>query len=104
MLWALAGFVGMGVGFMWYWPITLALVSKAAPAKVNSTMMGSSFMALFVATTMMGWVGSFYDQMSSATFWTLDAAIGLSGAIAVFAVRKPLARTLDSERQGANLK
>jgi POT family proton-dependent oligopeptide transporter len=104
VLWALAGFVGMGVGFMWYWPITLALVSKAAPAKVNSTMMGCSFMALFVATTMMGWVGSFYDQMSDATFWTVDAAIGLAGALAVFVVRKPLARTLDPDRYATSPK
>lgn len=94
VLWALAAFFGMGVGFMWYWPITLALVSKVAPAKVNSTMMGCSFLALFIAITTMGWVGSFYDQMSSVAFWALDAGIGLAGAIIVFIFRQPLSRAL----------
>ncbi|MFL6730700.1 MAG: peptide MFS transporter [Sphingomicrobium sp.] len=40
VLWPLAGWFGMGAAFMWYWPITLALISRAAPEKVNSTLMG----------------------------------------------------------------
>jgi proton-dependent oligopeptide transporter, POT family len=94
VLWALAAWLGMGAAFMWYWPITLALVSQAAPAKVNATMMGCAFLALFVATTTMGWIGSYYDQMSSAAFWTLDAAIGFAGGALAFVVRRPLSRGL----------
>ena len=97
VLWALAGFFGMGLAFMWYWPVTLALVSKAAPAKMNSTLMGGSFLAIFIGIVVMGWVGSFYDQMSPATFWTLDAAIGFAGALIIFAVRGPLSRALKVE-------
>ena len=95
VLWPLLGWFGMGFGFMWYWPITLALVSKAAPPKVNSTLMGGSFLALFFASTIMGWVGSFYDQMSNAAFWTLDAAIALVSALVIFAVKRPVNRILD---------
>ena len=97
VFWALAGFFGMGAAFMWYWPVTLALVSKAAPAKVNSTLMGAAFLALFIGTVAMGWVGSFYDQMSPAAFWTLDAGIGFAGALIIFAVRGPLSRLLESD-------
>ncbi|HVR91282.1 MAG TPA: peptide MFS transporter [Novosphingobium sp.] len=99
--WALAGFIGMGFAFMWYWPVLLALVSRSAPAKVNSTMMGGAFLALFVGVTVMGWVGSFYDQMRPATFWTLNAAIALAGALLVFVVRRPLARALEPVPQQA---
>ena len=70
VIWPLLGWFGMGVGFMWYWPIALSLVSKAAPAKVNSTLMGGCYLALFFGSAIMGWVGSFYDQMSNAAFWT----------------------------------
>ncbi len=98
VLWALAGFFGMGVAFMWYWPVTLALVSKAAPGKVNSTLMGGAFLSLFVGSTTMGWVGSFYDQMSPAAFWTLDAAIGFAGALIAFLLHRPLSRTLGDRR------
>src|SRR6266550_1516345 len=39
----------MGIAFLYYWPTLLALVSRAAPAKVNATMMGLTFMSLFIA-------------------------------------------------------
>ena len=94
VIWALLAFFGMGVGFMWYWPVTLATVSKAAPAKVNSTLMGASYIAFFLGTTLMGWVGSFYEEMSNTAFWTLDAAIALAGALLVLALRKPLSNAL----------
>jgi POT family proton-dependent oligopeptide transporter len=95
VFWPLLGWFGMGFGFMWYWPITLALVSKAAPAKVNSTLMGATYLALFFASTIMGWVGSFYDQMSNAAFWTLDAAISLVSALVILALKRPVNRILD---------
>jgi POT family proton-dependent oligopeptide transporter len=94
VIWPLMGWVGMGIGFMWYWPITLSLVSKTAPAKVNSTLMGGSFLALFFASTIMGWVGSFYDQMGNAAFWTLDAAIALGSAVLILALKRPVNRIL----------
>jgi POT family proton-dependent oligopeptide transporter len=94
VLWALAGYVGMGVGFMYYWPITLAVVSTAAPAKINSTMMGVAFLALFIGSVAMGWVGSFYNEMSHIAFWSLDAAIGLAGALIAWLIRIPLGRRL----------
>jgi len=84
----------MGVGFMWYWPVTLATISKSAPAKVNSTLMGAAFLCLFFGTVLMGWVGSFYEEMSHAAFWTLDAAIAFAGTALMFILRKPLANTL----------
>ena len=95
VFWALAGFFGMGVAFMWYWPITLTLVSQAAPAKVNSTMMGGAFLSLFAGTVIMGWVGSFYEAMSNAAFWTLDGMIAFAGVLITLAVRRPLSRILE---------
>jgi POT family proton-dependent oligopeptide transporter len=75
--------------------VTLALVSRAAPAKVNSTLMGGTFLALFVGSVAMGWVGSFYDQMSPAAFWTLDAAIGFAGALIILLLAPRLKRELE---------
>ncbi|HYU95044.1 MAG TPA: peptide MFS transporter [Sphingomicrobium sp.] len=95
VLWPLLGWFGMGAAFMWYWPITLALISRAAPEKVNSTLMGGAFLSLFAGSIIMGWVGSFYDQMGNAAFWTLDAGIALAGALVIFAVTRPLTRALE---------
>jgi POT family proton-dependent oligopeptide transporter len=95
VVWPLVGWFGMGVGFMWYWPITLALVSRAAPAKVNGTLIGGTFLALFFASTLMGWVGSFYDRMSNAAFWTLDASISLVSALVILALKSRINRIVE---------
>jgi len=95
VIWPILCFAGMGFGFIWYWPVLLALISLAAPRKVNSTLMGASFLSLFVGSVIMGWVGSFYDQMSPAAFWMVDAAIGFAGAILVLLFGPMLKRALE---------
>ena len=92
--WPLACFAGMGVAFLWYWPVFLALLSRAAPAKVNATMMSGSFLALFVASVLMGWLGSYYGEMHPALFWMIDAGIGFAGGLVILLVGRPLARGL----------
>jgi POT family proton-dependent oligopeptide transporter len=98
VLWPLIGWFSMGVGFMWYWPITLALVSRSAPTKVNATLIGGTFLALFFGSTLMGWVGSFYDEMGNAAFWMLDGAISLVSALVILALRSSVNRILEPQR------
>lgn len=88
--WALGGFLVMGLAWMYYWPTTLAVVSSHAPRSVTGAMMGAAFLSPFLAHTLAGWVGSFYDQMTPATFWTMDAGIAAVGAAIMFAMRRPL--------------
>jgi POT family proton-dependent oligopeptide transporter len=85
-----------GIAFLYYWPTLLALVSRAAPASVNATMMGFAFMSLFVANNLIGWIGGFYEKMSPAEFWMLHAAIGALGGLLVLAFGRGLARVLAS--------
>ena len=95
--WAIAGWLIMGLGWMYYWPTTLAIVSKAAPPQFASTLMGVAFLSPFVAHVMAGWVGSYFDQMAPTTFWTMDAAIGAAGALLIFLLRKGLQHGLEDE-------
>lgn len=68
-----------GVAFMYFWPTLLALVSKAAPPKINATMMGVAFLTLFVANNLIGRIGAYYEKMTPIAFWALHAAIGAAG-------------------------
>src|SRR6185503_4781652 len=45
-VWPLLYCVIQGVGFIFYWPALLALVSRCAPPKINATMMGICFLVL----------------------------------------------------------
>lgn len=84
----------LGVAFMYYWPTLLALVSQAAPAKVNATLVSLCFMSLFIANNLIGWIGGFYEKMSPAAFWAMHAAIGAGGGLLVLLFGRRLGRTL----------
>lgn len=95
--WAVAGYLTMGLAWMYYWPTTLSLVSRVAPPAVVATMVGGAFISPFIAHTLAGMVGIMFDRMSPAAFWAMDASIGLVGALLLFAVNKPLSRALEAE-------
>src|SRR6185312_1065172 len=80
----------LGVSFLWQWPTLLALVSRAAPARLKATLMGAAFLSLFIANTTLGQVGRLYEHMAPAEFWTMNAAIASTGALLCFVFRARL--------------
>jgi len=71
-------------------------VSRAAPAKINATMMGVAFMSLFVANNLIGWIGTYYERMTPVQFWTLHAGIAAVGGVLVMLFGRMLTRALAS--------
>jgi POT family proton-dependent oligopeptide transporter len=88
-----------GVGFMYFWPPFLSLVSRAAPPKVNATMMGGAFLVLFVANNLIGWIGTFYEQLGPLAFWTLHAGIGGIGGVLALLFSRTFGRILEPQPQ-----
>jgi POT family proton-dependent oligopeptide transporter len=84
----------LGIAFLYYWPPILALVSRAAPPQLKSTLMGSAFLTLFVGNLFVGWIGGFYEHMTPAAFWGLQVAIGLAGAALALLLKRPLEKLL----------
>ena len=95
--WPFVYCVGLGIAFLYYWPTLLALVSRSAPARVNSFMMGIVFTSLFLGNILTGWAGSLYEKMSPVKFWALHAAIGAAGGILVLMFGSRLQRALRTE-------
>ena len=89
----------LGISFLYYWPTLLALVSRAAPAKVNATLMGLAFMSLFLSNTLIGWIGGFYEKMSPAAFWAMHAAIAAGGGLLVLLFGRRLSRALQTSEK-----
>ncbi len=84
----------LGIGFLYYWPTLLALVSRAAPASVKATLMGAVFLTLFIGNSIIGWLGSFYEHMTPAGFWAMHAGISAVGGVLTLGLRRPLLRAL----------
>jgi POT family proton-dependent oligopeptide transporter len=92
-----------GVAFMYFWPTLLALVSRAAPAKINATMMGVSFLTLFVANNLIGRIGAYYEKMTPAAFWGLHAAIGATGGLLMLLFARSLGRFVEPRPRAQEL-
>jgi proton-dependent oligopeptide transporter, POT family len=100
-VWPLLYCVLQGVGFIYYWPTLLALVSRCAPAKINATMMGICFLVLFIANNLIGWIGTFYAEMTPLAFWLMHAGIAATGGILILIAGPALKRVLEPrETQG----
>lgn len=95
--WAIAGWLIMGLAWMYYWPTTLAIVSRAAPAGMASILMGVAFLSPFIGHVLAGWIGSYFDQMHPSVFWAMDAAIALTGALLILLFRKRLQAALETD-------
>ncbi len=93
----LLAFAIQGVGFLYYWPTLLTLVSQGAPAKVNATLMGTVFLTMFATGLLVGWIGTFYEALGPARFWLLQAAISATGIALVLAVGPSLSRALEPQ-------
>src|SRR5882757_1811331 len=89
-LWLFGYFVIITIGELYISPIGLSLVSKLAPAKILSMMMGVWLATSFTGNFIAGYLGSFWSQMDKAHFFLMIAAIaGLAGA-AIAAFNRPL--------------
>jgi POT family proton-dependent oligopeptide transporter len=95
--WAIAGWLIMGLAWMYYWPTMLAIVSRAAPAGMGSFLMGVAFLSPFVGHVLAGWVGSYFDQMHPSVFWAMDAGIAFVGGMLILLFRKRLQAALDPD-------
>lgn len=93
-VWPFLSCAVQGIAFLYYWPTLLALVSRAAPAKVNATMLGVAFLSIFVSNNLIGWIGTLYEKMRPVEFWALHAAIAATGGVLVLLLGGRLSRIL----------
>ena len=72
-LWLVGYFVVVTIGELHLAPVGLALVSRLAPARVLSLMMGLWFAATFPGDVLGGWLGGFWSTMDKPHFFLMIA-------------------------------
>ncbi|MDB5738804.1 MAG: amino acid transporter [Sphingomonas bacterium] len=95
--WALGFHILNDIGFANIYPIGLALYSRVAPKAVNSTMMASYLLALFLAGMMVAKLATLLDRLSGAAFWGLHAALIAGAGVVLLIVRGVAGRLLAPE-------
>jgi len=93
-LWILAYFVTITVGELYLSPTGLSLVSKIAPARFLSMLMGVWLATSFTGNFIAGWLGSFWSSMDKAHFFLMIAAIAGAASATIFAFNRPLKAVL----------
>jgi len=85
--WLFAFFVVVTIGELYLSPVGLSLVTKIAPLRMLSMMMGVWLATSFVGGFLAGWLGSFWNRMEKPEFFLLIAAIAALAGAAIFACR-----------------
>lgn len=78
------------IGELFLSPIGLSLVTKVAPAKIASMMMGMWFLSSFFGNYLSGFIGTFYSSMGVSAFFGLLLVLGVAAGFAFFVLQKPL--------------
>jgi POT family proton-dependent oligopeptide transporter len=89
-LWLLGYFMLVTLGELYISPVSLSLVSKIAPARMLSMLMGVWLATSFIGNFVSGWLGSFWTSMEKPHFFLMIAAVaGAAGAV-ILALSRPL--------------
>jgi POT family proton-dependent oligopeptide transporter len=97
-LWLVGYYAALTLGELHLAPVGLALVSRLAPARVLSLMMGLWFAATFPGDVLGGWLGGFWSTMAKPNFFVMIALIAAAAGAAVFALNPFLRTVFDEER------
>ncbi len=89
-LWLIGYFVVLTIGELYLSPVGLSLVSKVAPARILSMMMGVWLATSFFGDFLAGWIGSYWSRMAKVEFFLLIAGIAALAGALIWACHGPL--------------
>jgi POT family proton-dependent oligopeptide transporter len=93
-LWLFAFFVVITLGELYLSPIGLSLVSKVAPVRLVSMMMGVWLATSFIGNFGAGYLGSFWSSMEKTNFFLMIAAVAAFAGVVIWASNRPLRAVL----------
>jgi POT family proton-dependent oligopeptide transporter len=78
------------IGELYLSPIGLSLVTKVAPARLVSMLMGMWFLSSFFGNYLAGYLGTYYEKLSRESFFLMLTLLGVAAGVAIFVLNKPL--------------
>jgi POT family proton-dependent oligopeptide transporter len=89
------------VGEIYLSPVGLSLVTKVAPARIVSMMMGMWFLSSFFGNYLSGYLATYAHKMPGSVFFALLGAIALATGMLMIGIRRPLKRAIGNENEAA---
>ncbi|HYA86138.1 MAG TPA: peptide MFS transporter [Nitrospirota bacterium] len=97
--WLLACTFVLTLGEIYLSPVGLSLVTKIAPARIVSMMMGVWFLSSFFGNYLSGYFGTFWEKMPKENFFLLMFALSFAAGLAFFALLKPLKKAIGYDNE-----
>ena len=101
VMWLVSSTFIYTIGELYLSPIGLSFVTKVAPARIASMMMGVWFLANFIGNYMSGYLGTFWERMPHASFFLMLMTIGIAAGVMLFAIGRPLDRIVGAHDRHA---
>ncbi|MCG6534066.1 MAG: peptide MFS transporter [Syntrophales bacterium LBB04] len=95
--WLFSCMLILTVGELYLSPVGLSLVTKLAPARMVSMLMGMWFLSSFAGNYMAGYLGTFWEKMPKADFFLILSLLAFGAGLGMFAVLRPLKRAIGHE-------
>jgi proton-dependent oligopeptide transporter, POT family len=96
-LWLVSCTAVYTMGELYLSPIGLSLVTKVAPARLVSMLMGMWFFSSFLGNLLSGYLGTYYEKVSRQSFFFGLAVLGVVAGLAIFALQRPLDNALGQD-------
>jgi POT family proton-dependent oligopeptide transporter len=93
-LWLLLYFAIITAGELYLSPVGLSLVSKVAPARVLSLMMGVWLSTSFLGNFLAGWLGSYWSSMEKPSFFLMISGVAAAAGLSILLLNQPLRKSL----------
>jgi proton-dependent oligopeptide transporter, POT family len=94
LLWLVSCAFIYTVGELYVAPVGYSMVSKVAPVRLASMLMGMWFLANFAGSYLAGYLGTFYEKMSREAFFSVLLVLGVAAGAAILALSVPLRRAV----------
>ncbi|MBF0207790.1 MAG: hypothetical protein HQK53_12975, partial [Oligoflexia bacterium] len=101
--WLIACLFCLTLGELYLSPVGLSLVTKIAPARMVSMLMGIWFLSSFVGNYMAGFLGIYWEKMSKESFFMMLAGLSFATGLAMFALLNPIKRAMGSKVGGSGV-
>jgi POT family proton-dependent oligopeptide transporter len=85
------------LGELYLSPIGLSLVTKVAPARLVSMLMGMWLLSSFFGNYLCGYLGTYYEKMPKDSFFMMLTLLGVAAGVSMFALKKPLKKAIGED-------
>jgi len=98
LFWLVGATFVFTIGELYLSPIGLSLVTKVAPKRYVSMLMGMWFLSSFLGNYLSGFIGTFYSVLKGNVFFALLAGLAAATGVVMWLFNRPIQRWLHASQ------